>query len=280
MLKIKKIGISISLMLLLLLTSSVSFASDGLASDSFISNDNEVLVYESAEITDQAELFDRAVKQISDEPVKTKQISTLTENGQNISTDKIKTYTTVQKLKEKKDLQTGKTTSYYRQDSFAVIPKSMLDSEVSKTSNVDKTTFRVALIDQDQDYDPSVSVLVTSKIYYSYFNCLNRNFYKFSKVSGTYNILDSQVTMSNAKVGYYNLGTVVNSNCAGNYGNQEYNTWTVSSSPVSGTEYSHSINSYYYYSNGSSDINSGSAGITLRRGTTTWQYTYTNMFLD
>lgn len=203
---------------LLLLLSSFAMAktNDSINNDdaNFIKNSNEVLVFQAEEVTDDVQLYERAVNGITEVDIKVKPTANLTKDGDDVSNGKIKTYYTVQKLQTKKDLMTGKTTTRYRQDSYALVPSSLL-KDTSKTGK--GSSFHIALSDPGQGYDSTYSVMAQTTAYYDLINCYHSgvyiNYYRYYQVSGSWTRLDSQVTWSNAQLGAYHQGTGVDTSC-------------------------------------------------------------------
>ena len=208
----------------------------------FSVGENETLIFEREEITDLDLLLERAKKGINEGPGNPR--ATLTKDGKEISRSEKnlakdddkenKTFVTVQKVKQKKNLETGKVTTLYRQDAFAIIQ--------GKT-------------DTDAGTDPgslsNIYLTAYNTIYWSAIQCDDLFWnYKFTLVRGRWVRKDSQVSWANSKIGYYQQGEKFTSSCVSKgMGYYQANVSMPSSgNPVSGTWYSLEPGTDYYVS--------------------------------
>ena len=263
----------ISLCLTMLLLTSVVFAAgqEKPSTDSplknFELNENEKLIFERNEITDEDQLLQRAKDGINEGNTAPKATVELSRNGKPVSDNRIETYVTVQKLKSKKNLITGAVSTLYRQDAFALIPAGVL---------------RAPLDDPNSGYDESVSVKATNTIYYyqNYFD--GRNVFKYDKVGGKWTRLDPTVSWSNSEIGWSARGTIYDNygNDIGQISNSDRETVPSSGSPTSGTEYfmTPSVTNYIGWAL-TVDYMAGNQLIDLSRDGETWYFWFAN-YLD
>ncbi|EOP92952.1 hypothetical protein IGM_01514 [Bacillus cereus HuB4-4] len=83
--------------------------------------------YQSDEISNMDVLFERAIKDVNEDPDVPKATVSLQKDNENVSTDSIKTFTTTQKLKE--FVMNDENITTYKATSFTIIPKKTLGIE-------------------------------------------------------------------------------------------------------------------------------------------------------
>lgn len=270
MIKRRSVLFIISLCLTMLLSTSVVFAgaqetpnSDSPA-ENFKVNENEKLIFERDEITDEDQLLQRAKEKIIEVNASPKADVIFLHNGKLVADNRVKTYVTVQKLKSKKNLTTGEVTTLYRQDAFALIPAGVLSDPLQ---------------DSKEGYDSTTSVKARNTIFYyqNYFN--GRNVFKYHNVYGKWTRLDSTVSWSNAKLGWQARGTKY-SDTGTDLGPIDDGYLQTLSTPVSGTAYSMtpSVKTYIGWAL-TADYMAGKQQITLSRDGETWPFWFAN-YLD
>ncbi|GBF34673.1 hypothetical protein DCCM_3793 [Desulfocucumis palustris] len=233
---------------------------------------DEVLVFQADEITDDSILLERAKNGICDGPAFDAK-ATLTKDGVEKNSDKIKVYFTVQKLQSKKNSKTDKTTDLYKQTSYAIIPLSALAYDP----------------DTDSDWDQTGAIKATSSIYYEgsscYLDSKTRNGFRITKIAGVWNRYDSTVTWKNSKIGFwqqafYSFKSDCSSNLSRTLGYDEAKP--SSGIPTSGTTYNMNPSNPngYYFTNDSGDQNRANMKIDLVRSGNTWNFMFANFLRD
>lgn len=275
------------LLMLCFFTTSVAFASQD-DKVKFEVNQDEIMIFEADEITDDMALLERAKKGISDVPAPQGKVK-LHKAGKEIKDNDIKVYTTTQKLKAKRNKKTGEIVTLYKQDSIAEIPKSTFEEKDNKVASLTRlaSLSMVALTDSGDKNDSTSNptVLSTNTIYYEAKACPDpyigqRNYYKFTSVGNKWKIIDYQVSLSNGVIGYYRQGGAVNSSCQ-SQGGKLWGEDISIGTPSSGVEkkVTPTKNTSWYVSVSSSlDQNLAHGTITITRGSSSWSFQHINNF--
>ncbi|MED3069835.1 hypothetical protein P4310_31100 [Bacillus thuringiensis] len=186
--------------------------------------------YQSDEISNMDVLFERAIKDVNEDPDVPKATVSLQKDNENVSTDSIKTFTTTQKLKE--FVMNDENITTYKATSFTIIPKKTLGIEGGATEETNNPIDILNSLGQTKEgYDGSYSVIASNTTYYDYISCDTGGgpvgMYKITQVSGSWRILDSQVRLGTGYVGWSVSTTGYSSACvhqtpyqAGSYTNK------------------------------------------------------------
>ncbi len=273
-----------------LLITSTSFAAESStnranekASDKiFEVAEDELLVFETEEITDAVKLLEMG-KKMENEGSRRNTVAEvkLSKNGKEVSADKVKTYVTNQKLKAKKNLINGQVSTLYRQDSFALIPRSIFGSSTTDSVSIS------SLPDPNSDYDSTYSVMATNTIYYTKKDCYEHGVkstgFRFDKIGGEWELLDSQVSWDNSYIGYTQEGTAYD-DCEeqGGYLWGKYEQVPSNGVPSSGVEYEMfpDTQGYFFHPAMKGDNQWGRQKIDLHRGTEDWTFEFINTLSD
>ncbi|MFZ7103436.1 MAG: hypothetical protein ACOWWO_12385 [Peptococcaceae bacterium] len=212
--------IMLMVFMLSVLVTSAGFAKEKLEAA------NSKITFEAKEITDQKELIKRAKKGVIEGPTVPIQKAKLTKDGKDFTEKNVKTFVTVQKLKEKEYInKEGKKiiTTTYKQDVISFV--SLVDeSEGGVMSEIGT----LGLEDPNESYDddgPDKTAKVRNTIYYNTISVGIETAYNFTKITSKWDKLDSSITWDNSYIGWNKHGTWYNSSGVkvgqGTLGNQE-----------------------------------------------------------
>lgn len=261
----------LSLFIALMLIFTLFVGTNVAVADKIKADDEEILVFEASEITDQNILLERAKNGVNESTSNPASVIALTKDNKSVDIDKIKVHATIQKLSTNKNLKTGKLTSQYKLVSFADIPLSVLSTDIDSSSGWDQTG----------------GIRATCTIYFDEMTCGQVKYIKMNSINGTWDRFDSSITWSNSKIGVFTQSTVAYSNCNVYWQGVMTGYDEIKPSngiPTSGTNYSmtpflNSQTDLYgkYMSNRTGvDNNQGNMKIDLSRSGSSWNFTFSN----
>ncbi|MFC4767554.1 hypothetical protein [Effusibacillus consociatus] len=159
------------------------------------------ILFEKEEIKDQKSLFERASKGITDLEKKPFSSVAELENTKTKVKEKVKTYTTTQRIKVEKHPD-GSVKESFVTTSFALIPTNK--SNINESVTTEGYNGSGSLYNSGTD--PSISVKAYSTIYWdNWYDPNNNLYYDLTKVTGGWEPQDSYIQISNR---YINLSAI------------------------------------------------------------------------